>query len=343
MAGSTFTCAAINTMQRIDLRIDVSHAVPHPGCQEIAMTAWLPPAASLGQRPVAIFASPGGGYSRHYYDIRVPGHEGYSQAEAHVRNGFIFVAYDHLGVGGSSTEQLRDYAVHDLAAANDAAVREVTRRLAAGTLSNVLPPVPDLVRIGIGQSMGGCLTIVMQGRHATFDAIAPLGYSALHTVLPQRDAAEQQRGLDHHAHIGSRPVAEISVEEASRGVVDFVYPFHWEDVPADILAADMSGGYPLRKTAPAWGSLTVPPCAVTMMTPGVVAAEAAAVKVPVLVGVGERDVCPEPHAEPSAYKGSNDVSLFIVPRMAHMHNFASTRTQLWSRIESWSRRVASAY
>jgi pimeloyl-ACP methyl ester carboxylesterase len=327
-------------MQRIDLRIDVSAAVPLAGRHEVAMTAYLPPADALGPRPVAIFASPGGGYTRHYYDMQPPGHEGYSEAEAHVRQGFIFVSYDHLGVGDSSTAQLREYTVPLLAAANDAAVCEVARRLAAGSLSDSLPPLPNLVHIGIGQSMGGCLTIVMQGRHATFDGIAPLGYSAIHTVLPQRDAAERQRGLDHHAHVGGQAIGAISVQEASQGVVDFVYPFHWEDVPADILAADMSGGFPLRKTAPAWGSLTVPPCAVTMMTPGVVAADAASIKVPVLIAMGERDVCPDPHAEPSAYKGSNDVSLFIVPRMAHMHNFASTRAQLWSRIEAWSRRVA---
>ena len=328
-------------MQTLELRINVSAAVPLAGLHEIAMTVYLPAADALGAQPVAIFASPGGGYTRHYYDMQPPGHSGYSQAQAHVREGFIFVSYDHLGVGDSSTGHLRDYTVPQLAAANDAAVREVARRLSAGTLSDALPALPDLVRIGIGQSMGGCVTVVMQGRHATFDGIAPLGYSALHTVLPQRDAAEQQRGLEHHARIGTQAVAEISVQEASQGVVDFVYPFHWEDVPADILDADMSGGYPMRKTAPKWGSLTVPPCAVTMMTPGVVAAEAAAVAVPVLIAVGERDVCPDPHSEPSAYKSSGDVSLFIVPRMAHMHNFASTRALLWSRIASWARRIAA--
>jgi pimeloyl-ACP methyl ester carboxylesterase len=328
-------------MQRIELRIDVGAAVSLSGRHAVAMTAYLPPAEALGPRPVAIFASPGGGYTRHYYDMQPPGYEGYSEAQAHVRQGFIFISYDHLGVGDSSTAHLREYTVPQLAAANDAAVREVARRLRAGTLSDALPPLSNLVHIGIGQSMGGCVTIVMQGRHGTFDGIAPLGYSALHTVLPQRDAAERQRGLDHHARIGSRAIDAISVEEASQGVADFVYPFHWEDVPVDILAADMSGGYPLRKTAPAWGSLTVPPCAVTMMTPAVVAADAASIKVPILIAMGERDVCPDPHAEPSAYKGSNDVSLFIVARMAHMHNFASTRAVLWSRIESWSRRIAS--
>lgn len=327
-------------MRKIELRVDVSAAVPLPGRHEVAMTAHVPSADALGPRPVAIFASPGGGYARHYYDMHPPGRTGYSEAEAHVAKGFIFISYDHLGVGDSSTGHLREYTVPQLAAANDAAVREVARRLGEGTLSDALPPLPNLVRIGIGQSMGGCVTVVMQGRHETFHAIAPLGFSAIHTVLPQRDPAERQRGLDHHARVGRRDVGRISVEEASQGVVDFVYPFHWDDVPADILAADMEGGYPLRKTAPAWGSLTVPPCAVTMMTPGVVAAEAASVKVPVLIAMGERDVCPDPHAEPSAYSASNDVSLFVVPRMAHMHNFGSTRARLWSRIESWSRLVA---
>jgi len=160
-------------------------------------------------------------------------------------------------------------------------------------------------------------------------------------VLPQREEAARRHAIESHTAIGSRNLSEISVEESSMHVADFVYPFHWEDVPRDIVAADMAGGYPIRKTAPPFGSLSVPPCAVTMMTPGVVEPEAAAVTVPVLVAMGERDVCRHPHAEPAAYFGSPDVSLFIVPRMAHMHNFAGTRALLWARMESWARRVAA--
>ena len=329
-------------MHAIELRVDVSDVLPYGPGQRIAMTAWLPPAAALGGHPVVIFASPGGGYTRHYYDIRTPARDDYSQAEAHVRHGFIVVAYDHLGVGDSSCEHLGDYTLAELAAANDAAVQHVAELLRQGTLSDTLPALPNLVCIGIGQSMGGCVTIVMQGRHATFDAVAALGNSAIHTVLPQRDEAARQRAVQGHARIGSRALGEISVEAASREVDDFVHPFHWEDVPADLLEADMSGGYPMRKTAPAWGSLTLPSVAVTLMTPGVLSADAAAIEVPVLIAVGERDVCPSPHAEPSAYTGSRDVALCIVPRMAHMHNFASTRAMLWSRIEAWARRVAQA-
>ncbi|TLX71352.1 alpha/beta hydrolase [Pseudomonas nicosulfuronedens] len=326
----------------LELRIDVSAALPYQSPQWIALSVYLPPAEVLGAQPVAIFASPGGGYTRHYYDMDFSGHVDYSQALAHVRNGFIFVSYDHLGVGDSSGDHLREYTVQQLATANDAAVREVLGKLREGRLLADYPALPGLKAVGLGQSMGGNVTIAMQGRHATFDGIAPLGYSALHTVLPQRDESDRQLGIQGHLVQGGKPLEEISVEASSQTVVDFVYPFHWEDVPPDILEADMGGGYPIRQTAPRFGSFTVPPCAVTMMTPGIVKEEAAAITVPVLVAMGERDVCPEPHAEPTAYLASPDVSLFIVPRMAHMHNFAGTRRLLWDRIESWARRVCAA-
>ena len=53
-------------MKKIDLRIDVSHAIPFPGRHEIAMTAYLPAAESLRWPTIAVFASPGRGYTRHY-------------------------------------------------------------------------------------------------------------------------------------------------------------------------------------------------------------------------------------------------------------------------------------
>jgi hypothetical protein len=61
----------------------------------------------------------------------------------------------------------------------------------------------------------------------------------------------------------------------------------------------------------------------------------------VFIGLGERDVSPDPHAEASAFRAARDVSLFIVPRMAHMHNFASTRARMWQRLHDWSRAVGA--
>jgi hypothetical protein len=74
-----------------------------------------------------------------------------------------------------------------------------------------------------------------------------------------------------------------------------------------------------------------------MMTPGAVSKEAAVIDVPVLVGSGERDVVPDPWAEPTAYRGSPAVCLSVIPRMAHMHNFAHTRAVLWDAVAHFAR------
>ncbi|KXU31859.1 hypothetical protein A0J57_03150 [Sphingobium sp. 22B] len=328
-------------MLRVHKRIDVTTAAPQLGDRvEMAVTLTLPDPSAMPDRPVAIFACPGGGYSRHYFMMRFEGHEGYDEAEWQARHGLIHVAIDHVGVGESSIPDLSSIDFQTMAATHDACVRQVAASLRDGTAAEGFPGLPSLFLVGMGQSMGGGVSILTQGRFATFDAIAPFGVSAIHTALPQRDKAAFEHGMRRFDRVASGEVTS-HLEHDHEGV-DYVYPFHWEDVPADILEEDMKGGYPIRQTAPIFGSLTIPHCAVRMMLPGVFAEDAARVAVPVLVGDGERDTCPEPYREPSAYSASRDVSLFIVPRMAHMHNFASTRAILWQRLNDWSRMVAAA-
>jgi hypothetical protein len=116
--------------------------------------------------------------------------------------------------------------------------------------------------------------------------------------------------------------------------------FHYDDEDPELVAADMVD-YPQRGgVIPEWGTANVPPCAATMTSPGVVAPEAAVVLVPVFVGIGERDVVPDPWSEPAAYPRSHDITVFVCPRMSHMHNFASTREQMWSRLHAWGNTVA---
>lgn len=325
-------------MQIIETRIDVSDAAGLGQPVELAATVCLPAPDTLPERPVVIFAVPGGGYSRGYFDMRFAGHEGYSEARWHAARGTIHVAVDHIGVGQSTIPDLAQITFQTLAATYDSCVRQILARLADGSLAEGFAPVTDPFTVGMGQSMGGGVSILTQGRFATFDAIAPCGVSAIHTALPQRDPAAFAQGMARFDAVKSG--AARSHLETDHSGVDYVYAFHWEDVPADILHEDMKGGYPIRETAPPFGSVTIPYCAVQMMLPGAFAADAAAVRVPVLVANGERDTCPNPHAEAAAYAGSRDVSIFIVPTMAHMHNFASTRERLWQRLHDWSRMVA---
>lgn len=322
---------------RHDIAVDVSGSCEIDRRLMVAATVYLPPVGSVAHGATVLFALPGGGYGRGYYDMHFPGHHGYSQAGHHVSRGLVLVAIDHLGVGQSTPAVCGDLRAEDIAAANHAAVQRIAELLESGKAVAGYPPFRITRRIGIGQSMGGAITIIMAARHRTYDAIAVLGFSAVHTVLPfpeqsvSAEVAERvgdgRRDADPHTQ---------SVADVAARIPDFLYPFFWSDVPDEIVEADTRGGYPLRTEAPPFGSVSLPSCAIAMLSPGYVAEDAAAIDCPVFVGAGERDVLPAPHREPAAYKNSSDVTIFVNPRMAHMHNFASTRKMLWDRIVAWS-------
>jgi pimeloyl-ACP methyl ester carboxylesterase len=299
----------------------------------IAATARFPGPA-YHNRPVAVmFAFPGGGYARGYFDLSAPG---YSQAVHHTERGILFIACDPLGTGGSTIETNQPFALETIAATNAAAVAEIMRRLRTGSLAEGVPAMPGNVPlIGIGQSMGGTILLLTQWRHRSFDAVAMLGSSAIQNVIPQRTQAltAATRAVFETA---AAPHLELPADDAPPPEMDLRYAYHWEDVPQALLDADMGNGYPVRRIVPEWGSATLPQRSTEVMLRGRAAMSAASIKVPVLIVLGERDVAAAPHAEPAAYEASPDVSLFIVPRMAHMHNFAGTRRVLWDRLVAWT-------
>jgi pimeloyl-ACP methyl ester carboxylesterase len=313
----------------IDLTVDVTDSAGLAEPLQTRATVTLPDPATLGAPPVVCFGFPGGGYSRGYFTFDMPdgsarGQAG-GQAAWHAQRGWIFVSCDHLFVGESSapTDPTRlTFGV--VAAANAATVAHVTSRLAHGTVSDGFPPVRDAVLLGIGQSMGGCFTIVQQGRHATYDGIAALGFSAIQTTL---------------AFPPGTPSDADAFAPRDDGLPIVTWCFHYDDEPPDLVDQDMRG-YPVRERMPVWGSATVPPCAFEMLQPGCVRDDAAAITVPVLVGVGERDVVPDPRAEPKAYAQSPDITVLVCPGMSHMHNFASTRESFWQRLQDWGDSVA---
>ena len=79
--------------------------------------------------------------------------------------------------------------------------------------------------------------------------------------------------------------------------------FHFDDVDPAVVARDLED-YPARHgDIPPWGSATVPATvALWCLAPGAVLAEAAGIRSPVLVALGERDVLVDPRGEPRAYE-----------------------------------------
>jgi alpha-beta hydrolase superfamily lysophospholipase len=337
-------------MQFVDLRIDVTEAAGLGEPVEVALTVHLPDPNALGSDPIVCIAKPGGGYSRGYYTAELPGPARGAQAEWHAARGWIFVSVDHLGVGDStvpSDPERLDYTV--VAAANQAAEQEVLARLVAGTLADGYPVVGEPLVVGIGQSMGGCMTVVQQGRYHCYDGIAVLGYSAVHTTTLM---APGVRGAFPWVPRDVRPsagvvvaspstmesmLAMLATADAADGPPPLGWGFHFDDVDPAIVEADLAD-FPARNgKVPAWGSATLPTSVASWcMAPGAIAPEAAAVGSPVLVAMGERDVIADPRGELRAYQSASSVDFFVCPRMGHMHNFAGTRELFWRRIETWT-------
>jgi hypothetical protein len=335
-------------VQSVDLEIDVSDAAGLGEPATVAVTVSLPDPDLLGGEPVVCFAKPGGGYSKEYFTVDLPGPGHGAQAEWHARRGWIFVSCDHLGVGASSTKHdpgRLDYTT--VAAASQAADQEVLRRLADRTLLSGFPSVRDPLLIGIGQSMGGCMTVIQQGRYHCYDGIGVLGYSAVHTHPPVRPgdtpivAAWLVRDTLLREPVVIVNAPQLAAAERTSGTPEsgpaMGWGFHYSDVDPDLIAKDLVD-FPTRNgDVPPWGSATLPGAvAASCLTPGAIAPEAAAVLAPVLVGMGERDVIADPKGEPRAYLSASSVDLFICPHMGHMHNFASTRELFWERLDTWA-------
>ena len=48
-----------------------------------------------------------------------------------------------------------------------------------------------------------------------------------------------------------------------------------------------------------------------------------------------------PLGELAAFQSARDLAQFVVPRMAHMHDFAGTRALMWRRIDAFIAQVAA--
>lgn len=334
----------MSPVRSVELRIDVTEAAGLGEPASIAVTVTA--ADATPPDPVVCFAKPGAGYGRGYYTEDLPGPGHGAQAAWHAERGWIFVSVDHLGVGDSSLHDPERLTFAPVIAASQAAESEVRRKLAAGTLIDGLGPITDPLTIGIGQSMGGAFTIVQQGRHHGYDGVAVLGYSPLRTQPPTapgrpplplpwvpRDTQLSDAVVTNRPALAGR--ADTDSVEADD--MPMAWGFHYDDVDASLVRRDLED-YPARHgDVPAWGSATIPATAVLWcLAPGSTLAEAAAIRCPVLVALGERDVLVDPRGEPRAYESAQSVDLFVCPRMAHMHNFAGTRELFWQRLATWA-------
>ena len=338
-----------------DCMIDVASDSGSGQNLRTAITICLPDPGDIADNPIVAFAFPGATYSRKYFTRDVSGDSSISQAEWHCRRGWIFVAVDSLGVGEAGLPGTVDLSLQRIVAGNHYTVTQVLERLAKGTMVDDFPPIHDPTVLGFGQSMGGGLTIAQQAYHDSYHGIGILGFSPVWTTsrgLPggqpagipflARGAAPAGDVMSHEARCAASTNTTLMKLQASHGRYPTPMPTppgwndFFDDVPAEVRNREIT----FDGDVPAWRSKTMPSAVFWMLAPGSLGPEAAAVVVPVLSAFGERDVSEDPRLEQKAFRHAVDFSSFICPRMGHMHNFATTRQVLWSRIHSWGTHVS---
>jgi Alpha/beta hydrolase family len=304
----------------VALKLDVTGALPADvvGDQPKHVSAWifLPDPAAMPDTPTVVSLLNGGTYDKRYWHFSVPGEDGYSAAEFLRNCGHVVILTDHLGIGESSrgADQMK-VTRQVAAAANHAAIEQIYAKLRDGSLADGFPPLRDFVKIGGGHSMGGMQTITQQAEHGTFDGCLILGYTAYGVHLHFGDQVVS-------AHPGELDFSQPDYDKRDRKLLH--KSFHWDDVAPHVIEADDA----LNVEVPYILSTQA-------ISEGIVRDDAAKLRVPLYICLGERDVSPDPHREPSYYTGSTDITLHILPRSGHCQNFATTRTQMYQRMHRW--------
>jgi pimeloyl-ACP methyl ester carboxylesterase len=313
-----------------ELTLDVSASLPFDEPSHVAASIHLPEAPRA-----ALICWPGGSYGRAYWDMQIPGHPGYSFAEHMTAKGYLVLAADHLGVGASSKPADGErVGFETMSAASAAFVEQVRGLLEGGAPELGGTPLPKIPVVGVGHSLGACLTVVTQARHRCYDAVALLGFT--HGQKELAVSAVGAAGADPDADADMLRQTAIEQARAFFGDTwDDVYGLvprgpnhgwlHRPDVPAAVVAADDA-------EAVRWPRQSY----VDALLAGYSAEFAAQLDCTIFLGFGDHDVPPVPHHEVEFYTRSGDVTLYVLPDAAHCHNFATTRTQLWDRISLWA-------
>lgn len=297
------------------LRLDVSDVIG----EQASLAATYFPAATGAEAPALLVCLPGGTYSREYWDLRFPGHEGYSFADFATGNGYAVVTIDPLGTGESS-QPARDFDFTDIAATLACAVSALP-----DTTGVHAPPV------AMAHSLGGYLAITQQALFPSYAGMAVLGCTNQHVAPLNLDPAFIARAATTQGRAElAQEILSVLTQPYFEGPREHLQSwFHLADVPAEVVAADC-----------VTATSMVPRVFGAAMIPGIVAEHAASIDVPVLVGYGVVDVSPDPRAEASLYRSSPDITTLVVPDSAHCHNMASSRHRLWRRLLDWSATVA---
>jgi pimeloyl-ACP methyl ester carboxylesterase len=321
---------------RRTLALDVADVGP-TGVRCLASDVFVPERGegAIAEPRTVLVCIPGGGMSRGYFDVDAPGEHGnYSMARHLAAPGFVVVTLDPPGVGDSDVPDdgysLNVQTVADTCAR---AVDVVLGMLRAGEIEGV--PAGELTSVGVGHSAGGMITTVQQARHRQHAAIGLFGFGNNgRAAAGQSQMAGVFEALEE---LDDREEFQRRVAELARTRFGTPLPKSSNPSTSPFLLGGMEVPDAVLDALGRVKSNLIAVIGLTSMVSGSIAAEMAAIDVPVFLGIGERDITGPAHAIPAAYSGAPEVLLYVLPGAGHNHNVAPNRELLWDRLARWVR------
>lgn len=307
------------------IEVDVSTVAPAGASIEVG-DLFLPEGAAESGSPVGLVVClPGGGMTRRWFDLpeTLPGRWSLARHLA-GEFGLAVLTLDHLGVGESPPpDDPYTLVPRTVAAVHAHVVAEAVERLGAGTLAPGVGPIEVGPVVGCGHSMGAMITVQQQARHHSYDAIALLGFGG--AGLPEH------LNDDEHGYVGDHDELELALPAlvaARFGGALVPSSREVRERPADALLT------PGDLLGPATGVLLTLG-GLTSMIPGTSDREMAAIDVPVLVAVGERDIVREVERLPQLFAATPELTEFVLPGSGHNHVIATERMLLFDELGRW--------
>jgi pimeloyl-ACP methyl ester carboxylesterase len=322
------------TAQGEPLACHVPIPLPVPLC-EAHIAAWVFPPRNMSERLPSMWlvCLPGSTYTGlGYFDRQVPGYMpfAYSMARWIAGQGIGCIVIDHLGTGASRLEVDGTTLTRTvLVDAYRHLIELLRHRLIIGTLADGIAPIADerLLLVGVGHSLGGLLLTQLQGKYASFDALAVLGYAHLNETV-EIAGADLQAGKVLAEEVARTHDGYLTPREARQSLQAFFYA---PDVPQALREADAAD------------ATVFPMGLVDTMLPGIVAAQAARITCPIFLSFGEAcDFTMTPRRECEAYPKASSITLLLVSGGAHCTNFAAARFALWQQLAMWCRAQVAA-
>lgn len=268
-----------------------------------------------------VFCLPGGGMSRHYFDLDGEDSNGTLSMATHLAaSGFTAISIDHPGVRDSPARRDGWELTPNYVADQDAAAVTELRHRYTGPA------------IGVGYSTGAMLTVIAQARHRCYDALGLLGWSYSQRFgLPEMDAGLSDA---ERAVLGDSDAIDEQLVRLTKQRFDNPRPpgssAVWELLIGGMQITEQARNAISASTAEL---LAVCGLAAILRATG---PHVAAIDVPVFLGFGEHDITGNARATAEEFRGSPDITLFELAAAGHNHNVAPNRCQLWNRFARWA-------